>query len=175
MRRLLGGAPIIAGPQDVRIEREPGGLSLRASHDGYANDCGVVHTRALRLAPDGRALDGEDAFTPSEGGAFQPGASDEFAIRFHLHPAVKASRLADGRGVILLLQDKDVWTFATLAAAVELEESVFLSGTDGPRRTVQIVIYGRVGEPTSVRWSFRHTPAAPGSRPDRAYEPELPL
>src|SRR5689334_13884318 len=68
MRRLLGGAPIIAGPHDVRIEREPGGASLRASHDGYANDCGVVHTRALRLAPDGRTLDGEDSFTPSDGG-----------------------------------------------------------------------------------------------------------
>jgi uncharacterized heparinase superfamily protein len=175
LRRLLGGAPIIAGPRDVRMEREPGGASLRASHDGYVSDCGVVHTRALRLAPDGRTLDGEDTFTPSGGGAFQAGTGDEFAIRFHLHPAIKASRLADGRGVILLLQDREVWTFATMADAVELEESVYLSGTDGPRRTVQIVIYGRVGEPTSVRWSFRHTPAVPGSRPDRAYEPELPL
>ena len=28
----------------------------------------------------------------------------------------------------------------------------------------------------AVRWSFRHTPPAqPGSRPDRVYEPELPL
>jgi uncharacterized heparinase superfamily protein len=40
-------------------------------------------------------------------------------------PAIKASRLADGRGVILLLHDRDLWTFATLADAVELEESVF--------------------------------------------------
>ena len=103
-------------------------------------------------------------------------AADEFAIRFHLHPAIKASRLADGRGVILLLHDRDLWTFATLADAVELEESVFLAGNDGPRRTVQIVIYGRVGQTSAVRWSFRHTPpAAPGARPDRAQEPELPL
>ena len=28
-------------------------------------------------------------------------------------PAVKASRLSDGRGVILLLPDREVWTFAT--------------------------------------------------------------
>ncbi|MGA9083675.1 MAG: heparinase II/III family protein, partial [Pseudolabrys sp.] len=91
-------------------------------------------------------------------------------------PAIKASRLADGRGVILLLHDRELWTFATLAESVDLEESVFLAGSDGPRRTVQIVIYGRVGETAAVRWSFRHTPpAAPGSRPDRAHEPELPL
>jgi uncharacterized heparinase superfamily protein len=175
VRKLFGGTPILNGPNDVRTEREPGGVTLRASHDGYASDCGVIHTRAIRLSPDGRALDGEDTFTPSDGRAFPAGAGDEFAIRFHLHPAVKASRLADGRGVILLLHDRELWTFATLAEAVELEESVFLAASDGPRRTVQIVIYGRVGQP-AVRWSFRHTPpAAPGSRPDRAYEPELPL
>ena len=176
IRSLFGGTPIISGPHDVRVERESDGVALRASHDGYASDCGVAHTRAVRLSPDGRALDGEDIFTPSEGEAFPADASDEFAIRFHLHPAIKASRLADGRGVILLLNDRDLWTFATLADTVELEESVFLAGPDGPRRTVQIVIYGRVGQLSAVRWSLRHTPpVAPGARPDRTHEPELPL
>jgi uncharacterized heparinase superfamily protein len=176
IRRLFGGAPIISGPHDVRIEREPGEVNLRAFHDGYTRDCGIVHTREVRLSPDGRALDGEDIFTPSEGESFPADASDEFAIRFHLHPTIKASRLADGRGVILLLHDRDLWTFATLADAVELEESVFLAGSEGPRRTVQIVIYGRVSQLSAVRWSFRHTPpAVPGSRPDRTHEPELPL
>jgi uncharacterized heparinase superfamily protein len=176
VRRLLGGIPIISGPRDVRIERESGSVTLRASHDGYASDCGVINTRSIRLSPDGRTLDGEDSFTPVGGNAFPANAGDEFAIRFHLHPAIKASRLADGRGVILLLQDRELWTFATLADAVELEESVFLAGSDGPRRTVQIVIYGRVGQQAAARWSFRHTPpAAPGSRPDRMHEPELPL
>jgi uncharacterized heparinase superfamily protein len=175
-RRLLGGTPIVAGPHEVRVERDPGGTTLRASHDGYASDCGVIHHRAIQLSADGRALDGEDSFTAADGSALPRGADTEFAVRFHLHPAIKANRLADGRGVILLLQDRELWTFATLADSVELEESVFLAGSDGPRRTVQIVIYGHVGKQDSVRWSFRHTPpAAPGSRPDRAYEPELPL
>jgi uncharacterized heparinase superfamily protein len=176
IRQLFGGTPIISGPRDVRIEREPGTPTLRASHDGYVGDCGVLHTRAIRLSPDGRALDGEDTFTGPDGQPLPADAPDEFAIRFHLHPAIKASRLADGRGVILLLHDRDLWTFATLADTVELEESVFLAGTDGPRRTVQIVVYGRACQSSAVRWSFRHTPpAAPGARPDRAQEPELPL
>jgi uncharacterized heparinase superfamily protein len=173
---LFRGTPIISGPRDVRVEREPGTPTLRASHDGYVSDCGIVHTRAIRLTPDGSALDGEDTFTRPDGQPLPANATDEFAIRFHLHPAIKASRLADGRGVILLLHDRDLWTFATLADVVELEESVFLAGNDGPRRTVQIVIYGRAGQSSAVRWSFRHTPpAAPGARPDRAQEPELPL
>ena len=35
-----------------------------------------------------------------------PASRDEFAIRFHLHPAVKANRLTDGHGAMLLLPDK---------------------------------------------------------------------
>jgi uncharacterized heparinase superfamily protein len=176
IRRLFGGTPIISGPHDVRIEREPGSVTLRASHDGYVGDYGIVHMRALQLSPDGLALDGEDIFTPAEGEAFDASATGEFAIRFHMHPAIKASRLADGRGVMLLLHDRDLWTFTTWAESVELEESVFLAGPDGPRRTAQIVIYGRVGQLGAVRWSFRHTPpASPGARPDRSQEPELPL
>jgi uncharacterized heparinase superfamily protein len=175
-RRLLGGMPIVAGPHDVQVERDSSGTILRTSHDGYLSEYNVIHHRAVRLSADGRVVDGEDSFTAPDGRPISPGKGAEFALRFHLHPAVKASRLADGRGVILLLQDREVWTFATLADSVEIEESVFLAGSDGPRRTVQIVIYGHVGQQESVRWSFRHTPpATPGARPDPAYEPELPL
>ncbi|HEY5216531.1 MAG TPA: heparinase II/III family protein [Pseudolabrys sp.] len=177
-RRLLSGTPIIAGPHNVQVEREdtPDGAMLRTSHDGYANEFGVIHHRAIRLASDGAALDGEDSFTPADGHALPARAADEFAIRFHLHPAIKANRLADGRGVILLLPDREVWTFSTYGEAVEIEESVFLSGNDGPRRAVQIVIYGHAREQTKLRWSFRHTlPAPQGTRIERPDEPELPL
>ena len=176
--RLLSGIPIIAGPHAVSVQREQddNGFFLRASHDGYLADCGLIHTRLLRLASDGRTLDGEDSFAPPQGRTMPGRAGDAYALRFHLHPALKASRIADGRGVILLLPDREVWTFATLADALEIEESVFLSAREGPRRTVQIVIYGRARENPMVRWSLRHTPPAPaGARPDRDAEPELPL
>ena len=178
LRRLLFGMPIVAGPRDIRITREDTaeGANLLASHDGYADDCAVIHNRALRLAPDGRTLDGEDSLTPASGSTLPVDTGDEFAIRFHLHPLIKANRLSDGRGVILLLPDKELWTFNTYGNSIQIEESVFLSGSDGPRRTVQIVIYGHARETSTVRWTFRHTPPAPpGVRPERADEPELPL
>ncbi len=178
LRKILGGIPIVSGPRNVSLEREEreDGVLLRASHDGYAPDFGIIHRRALRLSADGRVLDGEDSFSAARGGELPLKAGDEYAIRFHLHPAVKASRLADGHGVILLLPDKDVWSFGTYGETVEIEESVYLAGPDGPRRTVQIVIYGHARQQASVRWSLRHTPPAPTSvRPDRTEEPELPL
>jgi uncharacterized heparinase superfamily protein len=176
MRRLLAGTPIVGGPRKVTVERTDTAVDfgLTASHDGYAADFGLVHSRTLRIAPDGGAIDGVDNFTPV-GGAAQR-APDEYAVRFHLHPSVKANRLSEGRGVILLLPDKEVWTFATLGEPVHVEESVYLAGSDGPRRAVQIVIYGHARTAASVRWSFRHSPpATPGVRPDRMDEPELPL
>jgi uncharacterized heparinase superfamily protein len=178
LRRLLFGVPIVGGPRHITVERghEADGLALRASHDGYARPFGVVHSRAISLSPDGRALEGEDSFAPAKGRALPASGADEFAIRFHLHPSIKANRLADGRGVILLLPDRELWSFTTYGDAVEIEESVFLAGPDGPRRTVQIVIYGHARQQPTVRWIFRYTPPAPpGERAERAEEPELPL
>ena len=39
---------------------------------------------------------------------------------------------------------------------------MFLAGPDGPRRTVQIVIYGHAREQPTVRWSFPPYPAGAG-------------
>lgn len=177
LRRLLFGVPIASGPRAVTTERGlEDGEWLRATHDGYVPDFGIVHSRTIRLSPDGRQLDGEDSFTGAEDRPLPANGNDEYAIRFHLHPAVKASRLSDGYGVILLLPDREVWTFNTYGDTVELEESVFLSGSDGPRRTVQIVIYGKAQDKASTRWCFRHSRQVPsGTRANPAEEPQLPL
>ena len=177
-RKLLFGVPIVAGPHKVTAERgTQDGEWLRASHDGYGPEFGVIHRRAIRLSGDGDQLDGEDDFLPATGEAIPPRAPDEYAIRFHLHPAVKANRLSDGHGVLLLLPDKELWTFSTFGDVAEIEESVFLASNDGPRRAVQIVIYGNARAKPTVRWCFRHTPpaSAHAGRGARAPEPELPL
>jgi uncharacterized heparinase superfamily protein len=176
-RRLLFGRPIVSGPQNVRVARQDAaeGSLLRASHDGYLDEFGIIHTRAIRLSADGSLLDGEDSFAPAQGKTLPEDAADEFAVRFHLHPSIKASRLSDGQGVLLLAPNRELWTF-TGYGPVEIEESVFLSGLDGPRRTVQIVIYGKARSQPAVRWTFRRTPpAAATARPEQTEEPELPL
>ncbi|MEX0841304.1 MAG: heparinase II/III family protein, partial [Xanthobacteraceae bacterium] len=104
------------------------------------------------------------------------GKHDEFAVRFHLHPSIKANRLTDGHGVMLLMPNREVWNFSAYENDVEIEESVYLAGADGPRRTVQIVIYGSAHKAPLVRWSFAYTArAAPGERVAAEHQPELPL
>ena len=177
-RKLLFGIPIVGGPRAVAVERgTQDGEWLHARHDGYAPEFGIIHNRTIRLSADGRRLDGEDSFEPASGEAIPQRVPDDYAVRFHLHPAIKASRLSGAHGVILLLPDKELWTFNTFNAedAVKIEESVFLANVDAPRRTVQIVIYGNARARPKVRWCLRHTPPVPGTRPGRAEEPELPL
>jgi uncharacterized heparinase superfamily protein len=178
LRQLLFGAPIIGGPTEVKVRRDdrPDSIVLHGSHNGYAARCDVIHHRSLMLTAEGSRLDGEDSFELAEADTLPDSARDEFAVRFHLHPSVKANRLTDGHGVMLLMPDRQVWNFSAFEDQVEIEESVYLAGADGPRRTVQIVIYGRARKAASVRWSFSHvTPAAHGERAIQEHQPELPL
>jgi uncharacterized heparinase superfamily protein len=176
-KRLLG-TPIVSGPKDVQVSREERGdaIILRASHDGYADRFKVVHQRALKLALDGHRLDGEDLFVSTDGDMIPQDIADEFAVRFHLHPSVKANKLTDGHGAMLVLPNRAAWTFNGYEDRVEIEESVYLPGSDGPRRTVQIVIYGRARKILRIHWSLSLAAAgtAGGTR-RRGDEPVLPL
>ncbi len=179
-RRVLGGSPMLGGPTHVAVTREDRkeAVMLHASHDGYADRFGIVHERLLMLAGDGTRLDGEDIFLAADGGAQLHTEKDEFAVRFHLHPTVKATRLTDGHGVMLMTPNKEVWTFSAHEDRVELEDSVYLAASEGPRRTAQIVIHGRARTASRVQWSFQQanpvSSAATARRPREA-APRLPL
>ena len=179
MKRFLHGAPIVSGPVVVESSRETvnNGILLSTSHDGYLARFGVIHRRILMLAQDGSRLDGEDSVAPAPGGRLR-GQDTDYALRFHLHPSVKASRLSDARGVMLVLPNRDVWTFEAQDDRVDLEDSVFLAGNDGPRRTAQIVVRQDSRHSSSIRWSFvrsNASPAATHARRSSRREPELPL
>jgi uncharacterized heparinase superfamily protein len=179
MKRFLHGAPVVGGPVNVESFREEvaNGILLTASHDGYAARFGLVHRRVLLLAHDGLRVDGEDTVTPVPGARVRDIPTD-YVLRFHLHPLVKASRLSDARGVMLVLPNRDVWTFEALDDKVELEDSVFLAGNDGPRRSAQIVVRQDCRHASSIRWSFvrsSSSAAAASARRNARREPELPL
>jgi uncharacterized heparinase superfamily protein len=179
MKRFLHGAPVVSGPVVVENFREVvnNGVLLTTSHDGYLARFGVIHRRILMLSQDGTRLDGEDSVSPAPGGRLR-GNDTDYALRFHLHPSVKASRLSDARGVMLVLPNREVWTFEAQDDRVDLEDSVFLAGNDGPRRTAQIVIRQDSRHAASIRWSFvrsNASPATTNARRAARREPELPL
>ncbi len=182
LRRVLGGSPMLGGPRHVSTVREegPGTIVLRASHDGYAAAYGVVHQRTLTLAADGTRLEGEDLFLAADGGAQLHSSQDQYTVRFHLHPLVKATRLTDGHGVLLVMPNKEVWTFSAGDHHIQLEDGVYLSGNNGPRRAAQLIIKGQARSTPRVSWSFQQSSqgaaaTAATARRTRDKEPRLPL
>jgi uncharacterized heparinase superfamily protein len=147
LRRL--GPVALSGPTQVRAERSEREhvQTLEASHDGYVARCGLVHRRRWRLSGQGQSLDGEDSFH-ADGHA----AGREAVIRFHLAPGIKASRVQGGRMVMLVLPNREAWQFEVDHGQALLEDSLFFSATDGPRRIEQIVLTVRPAETPSLRW-----------------------
>ena len=146
----LIGAPLLAGPQDVPVERRDtaGSQAFVARHDGYAQRFGLLHERKLTLSDGGRLLDGIDRFL-----AVAKGAAAPVAVRFHLHPDVHLARHADSR-ILLTLPSGDTWAFEGDPDLARIEDSIFFASIGGPRRTRQIVLAFDVPRVTEVRWQL---------------------
>lgn len=139
------------GPDHVTCQRTDSedGVLVEASHDGYLNAFGLTHHRALYVGPGGNDIRGEDRLTGTGG--------EYFTIRFHLHPAVKASALADGSGALLRFgtRGKQTWRLRASAGEVKIEDSVYLGHLGEHRRTEQITISGPLtGNGALVKWAL---------------------
>ena len=131
----------------TRLEDE-GATWIDASHDGFTADYGVSHRRRLYLAADGDSLRGEDTLSGRGAG--------RFTIRFHLHPTVKASLVADGTGALLRLPGGEGWRMRSSGAMLVIADSIYLgSHAVGHSRSEQIVLSGPLkGGVTTVKWAL---------------------
>lgn len=134
-------------PEQVHAARREaeGATWLEASHDGWRRSLGAIHHRRLYLSESGDDLRGEDVVeAPMPQG---------FALRFHLHPGVKASLQQNRAGVLLRLPGAGGFVLRATGAELALEESIY-AGSGEPRRTEQVVLMGRAGEAQAVKWAI---------------------
>lgn len=153
----LLGAPLVAGPAHVPVERMDGpeGQSFRASHDGYRRRLGVIHERTLALRTDGGELVGIDRLIADAGTPAQPAA-----LRFHLHPDIAAMHDDKGR-LVLVLPDGNRWAFSADGPVATVEETIFFADPSGPRKSLQIVI--DIAADDQVAWRFTRATAPPAA------------
>ncbi len=145
---------IVAGPRHVEAERREAaaGVTLSLSHDGYARDFGLVHARELFLSADAASLSGCDRLHAANGGGRGTGDVD-FALRFHLHPRVRATPV--GEAVEVALASGETLIFEAEGAFPQLEESIFFAAPGGARKCAQIVLRGKAAPGAEVSWSFQ--------------------
>jgi uncharacterized heparinase superfamily protein len=155
----LGDDGSLAGrPAEVDCQRREADRAvwLDARHRGYGESFGLVHRRRLYLSEDGSDLRGEDTLVP----AGEPGAApgpQPFAVRFHLHPSVKASLVMHGQAALFRLPDGSGWQLRAVGGSLALNPSVYFGGDGQRRRNEQAVIAGVCGAGgMTVKWAIRH-------------------
>lgn len=146
--RLRDDGCLGRGVAEVTVRREEagGGVLVEATHDGYRRRFGLDHRRRLFLSADGRDLRGEDELSASH----RLHVRAPFAIRFHLHPTLSAEARAGE--VLFACPSGAVWSFRCRDAVPTIEDSLVL-GTEGARRTQQIVITGH--GPAVFAWTLK--------------------
>ncbi|MDH7799487.1 MULTISPECIES: heparinase II/III family protein [unclassified Beijerinckia] len=154
LARAICDTFIVAGPSQVETRRNDDELAseIDVSHDGYSAAFRALHRRRLTLAADGWRLEGADTLSRIGKNNAQGLDSVDYALRFHLHPQVRAGLIENGQGVLLALPTGEAWIFHASGLPLALEESVFFAGFDGPRATTQIVIHGNAATQSEVPW-----------------------
>jgi uncharacterized heparinase superfamily protein len=144
---------IIVGPSPIKATRidDEEACCVEATHDGYAAPFGFLHTRRILAFASGARVEGVDRLTPARRG--QPADAD-YTIRFHLHPSVRAGRIENGLGVLLVTPGGEQWTFHAGGEPIEIEESVYFAVPERARATHQLVIRGSALAQPEVNWVF---------------------
>jgi uncharacterized heparinase superfamily protein len=161
--------PLAEGPAEVLVQQQEtiGGQGVTLSHDGWRRSHGLTHLRNLTLEDGGTLLRGEDAlaaFTAADRAQLDEAQrrlpSDtglRYALRFHLHPDVKASVDLGGTAVSLTLKSGETWVFRHSGnGELALKPSLYFDGRRlRPRATKQIVLSARMkGYGTVMGWSL---------------------
>ena len=120
-------------------------------HDAYVAPFGLRHERQITLSPQGLMVTGRDRLMPADG-AQRPRAA-AFAVRFHIHPDVRVSRL-EGGGILLKLPGGEGWRFRAGGGRWRSRKASIWAA-DTVRRTEQLVISGTMKDaPAEIAWVF---------------------
>ena len=94
-------------------------LSIRAAHDGYSKQYGIIHDRKIEFFPEHNKFIGIDKLIKKK--KFK---SSNFEIRFHLEPNIKIMKTQDGKSIFIELEMK-VGKFICDGHTVDMETGLY--------------------------------------------------
>ena len=160
VKRGLEGK-ITSGPTKVRVKRQTADdcVALEASHDGYERLFGLIHTRSLYLSTEGDQLEGEDSLLPAAGKKSKVTTAD-YAVRFHLHAALRTRMAEDRQSLEIVTPLGQVWLFQAGGHRLTVEESIAFASAEGVRGADQIVIHTNYLDYPTINWSLHKSTGA---------------
>ena len=147
----FGGLALTPKSVVARREMTEAGQWLDIRHNGYEEAFGLIHRRRLFLSADGNELMGEETLAGRGG--------NNFALRFHVHPAVQVSVTQNGQAAFLKLSGSTTggaWRLRVQGGDLSLADSIYLGHKGQVRRTQQLVVLGQIeGDETQVKWALQ--------------------
>ena len=147
----FGGLALTPKSVVARREMTEAGQWLDIRHNGYEEAFGLIHRRRLFLSADGNELMGEETLAGRGG--------NNFALRFHVHPAVQVSVTQNGQAAFLKLSGSTTggaWRLRVQGGDLSLADSIYLGHKGQVRRTQQLVVTGAIeGDETQVKWALQ--------------------
>ncbi|MEZ5667802.1 MAG: heparinase II/III family protein [Alphaproteobacteria bacterium] len=141
------------GDAQPTLTEHDGAWLLEASSAGYAPRFGLVHKRSIYCAADGQDWRGEDVLAPVDAKAQERRG---YALRFHMHPRIRATLAQDQATVLIRLPDKSGWRFRVAGGQARLAASIYVADGETVQRNEQIVVTGMTGsDGARVRWALQ--------------------
>ena len=154
--RAIGGQ-VFSRNLNLEYSREDTSTSttITAAHSGYVKEFGIRHQRSLTLDSNGDRLFGQEWFSGPNKSDMRYTTKDKVALRFHLHPDIKASLSASGETCLLETREGEQWRFDCPGFQLELAESIFFASLPAPKPTWQMVIHAKAYDNPEINWALQ--------------------
>ena len=116
--------------------------SIVASHNGYENRFGLIHSRSIKILKKEDKIFGEDKLSKSKK-HLNPLL---YCIRFHIYPDTKIVKTKAGNSVLISLPNKEGWLLQSKTNLFHIEKNIFLGNKNKIINNESIFISGKINE-----------------------------
>ncbi len=123
--------------------------SIRAAHDGYSKQYGIIHDRQIEFFPENKKFIGIDKLIIKK-----KNKSTNFEIRFHLEPNVKTMKTQDGKSIFIELENEG-WKFTCDGHTIDIETGLYFGKKNSYVENKNIFISGMTqNENQIIKWEL---------------------
>jgi len=123
--------------------------SIRAAHDGYSKQYGIIHDRQIEFFPENNKFIGIDKLIKKK-----KNKSTNFEIRFHLEPNIKTMKTQDSKSIFIELENEG-WKFTCDGHTIDIETGLYFGKKNSYVENQNIFISGMTqNENQTIKWEL---------------------
>ena len=125
--------------------------SLAATHNGYENKFGYIHTRSIKILKKEDKIIGYDELKKTKN--FQKNLA--YFVRFHIYPDTKIVKTKAGNSILISLPNGEGWLLQSQTNNFEIEKNIFLGNKNKIINNESVSIAGKIDkELVVIEWTI---------------------